>query len=417
MTPQPHALPPGWTETRLSEVGFTYGGLTGKSAQDFGTGEGRYVPFTNVIQNIRLNPSNLERVRIQPGEVQNTVAAGDLLLNASSETPDEVGMACYVDGDRDLSDIYLNSFCFGFRITAPQRITPVFLAYQLRGPPGRRLMAPLAQGFTRYNLSKQRFLALEVPTPPLDEQNAIATALRDVDSFLISLDALVAKKRDLRTATQQALMSAGDRRQNALVANTGPADWITVKLEQLADLSRDPISPMSDPDRRFAHFSIPAFDAGRQPVVERGAEIGSQKFRVRPGAVLLSRLNARIPRVWVPKSVPEWSVASTEFVILLPKQSMDRQFLGYLLSSDAFRRQVVSQSKGTTGSHQRIHQEDVLSVEVSVPKDMKQQKAIAEVLSDMDAEIDAFVARREKTELLKQGMMQELLTGRTRLVA
>jgi len=393
VTRQLHPLSPGWSRVRLSDLGFTYGGLSGKSAPDFGTGEGLYVPFTNVIQNVFLNPSNLERVRIRPGEVQNYISGGDILLNASSETPEEVGLACYVEDGLDLAGVYLNSFCFGFRVTAPKRVSPKFLAFQLRGPVGRTLMAPLAQGYTRYNLSKNRFLALEMPIAPIDEQIAIATALRDVDSLIDSLDVLIDKKHQLRVATIQSLLS-GKRRLPGFEET-----WAVIPFLEL--FRRVSASGKKLPTSAFRAV-------GRWPVVDQSSsDIAGHTDRedlvleAPPGGLVVFGDHTRVVKHIEGKFV----VGADGVQMLAPLGEHNARFLALAL------RQAPIPATGYNR-----HFSHLVDLVFEVPEPSEQQ-AIAEVLSDIDAEINALVARREKTALLKQGMVQELLTGRTRLVA
>ena len=106
-----------------------------------------------------------------------------------------------------LDSVYLNSFCFGLRIRDQNRTSPLFLAYLFRGPVGRTLISSLAQGATRYNMSKSQFLNLELHLPTPDEQRAIAEALSDVDGLLAALDKLIDKKRAIQQAAIQQLLS------------------------------------------------------------------------------------------------------------------------------------------------------------------------------------------------------------------
>jgi type I restriction enzyme S subunit len=193
-------------------------------------------------------------------------------------------------------------------------------------------------------------------------------------------------------------------------------EWEVKRLGELVQLSKAGANPASTPDLLFTHFSLPAFDTNETPVVEPGAVIGSNKFVVPQNAVLLSKLNPRIPRIWAPAKIPPHSVCSTEFLVLTPKAAVDRSFLKCVCLSPNVCAQMELHAVGTTGSHQRIQPHQAMAIEVFVPTDPAEQTAIAAVLSDMDAELAALEARRDKTRALKQAMMQELLTGRTRLV-
>lgn len=189
-----------WVVKRLGDIGGTYGGLTGKTKDDFGVGFGRYITFMNVITNVVIDSGTFERVRVSQTESQNRARKGDLFFNGSSETPEEVGMCAVLL--EDVQDIYLNSFCFGFRFHENSGVDGVFLAYFLRSTQGRELMKSLAQGSTRYNLSKTALLRASFRLPALPEQTAIAEVLSDMDAELVAL----VQRRDKTCALKQGMM-------------------------------------------------------------------------------------------------------------------------------------------------------------------------------------------------------------------
>ncbi|MHB8816009.1 MAG: restriction endonuclease subunit S [Steroidobacteraceae bacterium] len=253
--------------------------------------------------------------------------------------------------------------------------------------------------------------AIPIPVPKSEaEQRAIAAALSDVDALLDGLNRLIAKKRDLKRAAMQQLLTG----QTRLRGFRG--EWEVKRLGEIAALNRVNVVPALQPTKPFTHFSLPAFDAGMNAQIELGSSIGSNKFAVPASSVLVSKLNPRIPRIWAPPSVPENAVDSTEWLVLTPRDGVGRQYLFTLCSSPGFCEQMELAATGTTGSHQRISPSTALDIRIDFAIDPHEQTAIATVLSDMDAELSALEARRDKTRALKQGMMQELLTGRTRLV-
>ncbi|WP_333563463.1 MULTISPECIES: restriction endonuclease subunit S [unclassified Aeromonas] len=176
-------IPEDWEVCEMGSLGFTYGGLTGKSKKDFGHGNGLYVPFTNVMANIIVDIAKLEKVHV--AENQNDVINGDLLFNGSSETPEEVCFCSLVNND--VSGLYLNSFCFGFRRKDGAQYIPIYLSYWFRSSIGRKAVSIMAQGSTRYNISKKQFLKLSITLPSIEEQTAIATILSDMDNELQAL--------------------------------------------------------------------------------------------------------------------------------------------------------------------------------------------------------------------------------------
>ena len=189
-----------WKTKELNEIGNTYGGLSGKTINDFQEGTYPYIPFLNIMNNPVINIHSFDYVNIRADEKQNNVIKGDLFFNGSSETPEEVGM-CSVLLD-DIQDLYLNSFCFGFRLNRNLRTDGLYLSYFFRSSVGRKLIFSLAQGATRYNLSKISFMKLKIPYPNPDEQTAIADILSDMDSEIEKLE----QKRDKFILLKQGMM-------------------------------------------------------------------------------------------------------------------------------------------------------------------------------------------------------------------
>ncbi len=198
-----------WEMMQLGELGLVYGGLVGKSKKDFGKGDALYVPFVNVMANVILDVNFLEKVDVLQSESQNRVMKGDLLFNGSSETPEEVAMCALVSDD--VENLYLNSFCFGFRLREGVRVNGLFISYYMRAQIGRELVKSLAQGSTRYNLSKTAFLEGQLKLPCSEEQAAIVEVLGDMDSELAALGVQRAKIVQLKQGMMQVLLTGQTR--------------------------------------------------------------------------------------------------------------------------------------------------------------------------------------------------------------
>jgi type I restriction enzyme S subunit len=194
-----------WEICRLGELGFTFGGLTGKTKHDFGHGSARYIPFMNIMINIAIDCLDFERVDVKSAESQNHIRKGDLFFNGSSETPEEVGLCSVLE--EDVQDVFLNSFCFGFRFHTNTLAVGRYLAYYFRSGAGRDLLKSLAQGATRYNLSKTALLNVRLPLPKFEEQTAIATILSDMDAELAALEAKLDKARQIKQGMMQELLT------------------------------------------------------------------------------------------------------------------------------------------------------------------------------------------------------------------
>ena len=162
----------------MGEVGTTYTGLSGKTKEDFGHGNGQFVTYMNVFSNPVGLPDMTEAVEID--DSQNKVLFGDVLFTTSSETPEEVGMSSV--WLENAENTYLNSFCFGYRPTV--EFNPYYLAYMLRSSSMRKKITFLAQGISRYNISKNKMMDIEIPIPKIEEQKQIGSYFRNLDNLI-----------------------------------------------------------------------------------------------------------------------------------------------------------------------------------------------------------------------------------------
>jgi type I restriction enzyme, S subunit len=240
---------------------------------------------------------------------------------------------------------------------------------------------------------------IHVPVPPLSEQRAIAQALSDVDDLITALDLLIAKKRDIKQATMQELLT-GKTRLTGFVA-----PWIKKRFGDISEYVDGEITAGGDE----GYVEIGDID------VENKTYNVSQKTKLSvPGAVkvpagtlLISTVRPTRGAITVTLSAVH---VSSAFCRLSPKNGL----LFYLASQSTFLAYLGENSFG--GTYPTCRDETIQGYETMIPSDPKEQDAIASVLSDMDAELSALESRRDKTRALKQGMMQELLTGKTRLI-
>ncbi len=383
-----------WHNVTIGNLGSTYNGLTGKKASDFGHGVAKYVPFINVIYNPIIDVNSLCCVDVKPSEYQNAVIKGDLLFNTSSETPEEVAMCSYVD--TDIQNLYLNSFCFGFRLN-DSNVSGLFLSYLFRSKFGRSLMLELAQGSTRYNLQKKKFLQTELHIPQiLAEQERIAEALSDVDALIKELDALIEKKRMVLKATMQDLLTARRR----LPGFSEP--WIVKTIDEICfrfDNLRIPVA-----EKMREKGSTPYYGAnGIQGYVKGFTHNGEFILLAEDGANNLKDYPIQYVKgkIWVNNHA---------HVLSANENYATTRFLSFSLKCIDYEKAIVG------GSRAKLNSSTLMLLNVYIPTSLSEQQAIAEILSDMDAEIAELEKKKEKYTSIRQGMMQQLLTGKIRLI-
>jgi type I restriction enzyme S subunit len=240
-------------------------------------------------------------------------------------------------------------------------------------------------------INREELAQYKVALPPIPEQRAIAEALSDVDALIVALDQLIAKKRDLKQAATQQLFTG----QKRLPGFSG--DWEVKRLATVCAMK----SGQGITDANIDGFSkFPCYGGnGLRGFTSRFTHNGCHALIGRQGALCGNVL-----------SVEGMFFASEHAIVVTAFPQTDIHWLAYVLEKK--RLNQYSESSAQPG----LSVAKLLNLDLAVPPSKGEQTAIAEVLSDMDAEIAALERRRDKTRALKQGMMQELLTGRTRLV-
>ena len=189
-----------WKKVKLGDIGQCYSGLTNKNKSDFECGAAKFITYMNVFCHGKIDINILGRVNIEADEKQEKVKKGDIFFTVSSETPEEVGMSSVLMDD--VNNTYLNSFCFGFRLYNNEILLPKYAICAFRGTDMRKNMYRIAQGSTRFNLSKDEVMSLKITVPTVQEQNAIAEILSFCDKEI----ALAKQKLDTLRQQKKGLM-------------------------------------------------------------------------------------------------------------------------------------------------------------------------------------------------------------------
>jgi len=211
-------------------------------------------------------------------------------------------------------------------------------------------------GSTMPKLTQGNMNRIPLLAPPLPEQRAIAHILGTLDD-----------KIELNRQMNETLESIAQTIFKSWFVD-GDANGESGKVGDIVMLSRETINPREFPQETFDHYSIPAFDEEHLPKAETGEQIQSNKFIVPMGSVLLSKLNPRIPRVWLPNvSQTRRSFCSTEFLVAIPKPGISREYVYGLFKPPSFLDLFATLITGTSGSHQRVKPEYLLAMDVDVP--------------------------------------------------
>lgn len=358
--------------------------------------KGRGCKIINVVDlysAVPIDLSNVERFNATKDEiVKFGVAHGDLFFTRSSLTTDGIA---YCNIYRQATDDKIVFDCHIIRVRVNSlKLDPFFIVRYCTSRPARRYFIANAKTTTMTTVDQGVIAKLPVPVPPISEQRAIATVLSDVDDLLSSIDQLIAKKRNLKQAAMQQLLTGKTR----LPGFSG--EW---EVKRLGDITHIKTGSRNNEDK-VSDGQYPFFV--RSETVER---INSYSHECE--AILVPG-EGRIGEIFHYIN-GRFDVHQRVYAITKFGDRISGKFVHLYLTKNFGAWAMKNTVKATVDS---LRLPTFQIFEMRLPPSRAEQDAIATALSDMDAELTALLVRRNKTAQIKQGMMQELLTGRTRLV-
>lgn len=349
-----------------------------------------------------LTPADIRDLRLTEGDV--LVCEGG-----------EIGRAAVWHGE--LAEAYfLNTL---HRLRSRGRYSPrLLVAFLERWAATGELSAVVGKA-TLAHLTKENLLRVPLPVLPASEQMWTVEALESIDSLVAALERLIAKKRDIKQGLMQELLTGRTR----LPGFAG--DWTTLRVAAVSHLkARIGWQGLTTEEYRASgshrlvggtDFADGRVNWNTTPYVDKWRYDQDPNIQLRLGDVLITK-DGTIGKVAMVDRLPGPTTLNSGVFVLRPKQgAYDPTFLFCMLRSRAFDEFVAGLSAGSTINH--LYQKDLVTLEFQVPPCVEEQAAIAKVILDADAELTALDRRLVSARNIKQGMMQELLTGRTRLVS
>lgn len=394
-------IPEEWEVKKLGELGDTFNGLTGKTKDDFGTGK-PYITYKSIFDSNKIDINRVEFVNIIEGENQNKIKYGDIFFTGSSETPYEIGMASVLLDE--IEDCFLNSFCFGFRLKNILEISPNFMRFYLHSKYARSEISRLAQGSTRYNLSKTKLLKLNFYFPPLQEQEKIASILTQWDSLIEEQEKLIEEKRESFKIITNELINK-KRRFPEFKEN-----WKTLKLQEFVT---PVVREVKKPNEPYEALGIRSHCKGTfHKFIENPEEVGMDSlYEVKADDLIVNITFAWEHAIAIANSEDEGRLVSHRFPTYeIKKEKIDLQFLRALIRQPRLKYMLGLISPGGAGRNRVLNKKDFLKLEFNLPP-LKEQQKIGQFLSKLNEEI---LLQEEKLTLLREEkkiLMQLLLTG------
>ena len=386
--------PDGVEYKTLGELGTFYGGLSGKSKNDFNDGNALYVTYMNVFSNLAVDTTKFERVNVGENEKQNYIQYGDILFTGSSETRDECGMSAVVV-DRLKERVYLNSFSFGLRLHSLDTIMPEFAKYLFRSNAVRKSIVKTASGVTRFNVSKTKMKNVRVPVPPLPVQCEI---VRILDNFTALTAELTAQRKRYSGLLNSLLSFEGRSTQDGVL-------WeklgdIATEIYRGAGIKRDEVTEKGIQCVRYGEIYTSYniwFDTCISHTIEN--KIASKKY-FEKGDILFAITGESVEEI--AKSCAyvgdEKCLAGGDIVVMKHKQNP--KYLAYaLVTTNA----QMQKSKGKVKS-KVVHSSVPAIKEIVIPiPSLEEQQRIVDILdrfdklcNDLSEGLPAEIAARQK---------------------
>lgn len=344
---------------------------------------------------------------------RNILRDGDIVFVRSNGNRQLIGRTLLIQQPPE--EVTHSAFTIRLRFTSRQ-VNPKFYAYCLRTPLIRHALSAQGGGTNINNLNQDILGALEVPFPRLAVQQRIADVLSAYDDLIENntrrIKILEGMARSLYRQWFVRFHFPGHEKLPLVASPLGriPQHW-NGQFGDLATIEPHSINPFQFPEEEFEHFSIPAFDTARQPAIERGEIIRSGKYCVDDTTILLSKLNPRIPRIWLPApSGRRRAITSTEFIGLKPREGVTREFIYAKCCSAEFADQFNSLAIGTSTSHQRVKAENLLAMPSTVP-DRKTIHRFTELVSPMLAASEQFHSQIQNLRRTRDLLLPKLISG------
>ena len=359
-----------WERTTLGKIGDTFNGLTGKRGSDFGHGS-PYITYKSIYDNSKIDLSRVEYVQITDDErrkkTQNEVQYGDVFFTTSSETPNEVGMSSVLLDN--IKDCYLNSFSFGYRLKSLKITMPEYMRFYLRSQIIRKKMYVLAQGSTRFNISKGEVMGLSIKIPTAEEQNKIAVFLSLIDERISTQNKIIEKLETLIKGIRDYVLN--NELQYTTRKKLGELCSITTgKLDANAMKSEGkyPFFTCAEEVYRIDNF---AFDTEALLISGNGANLGyihyyKGKFNAYQRTYVLSDFTADVHYIQIyleaylhKRIVLEKSTSNTPYIVLATLTEMPIVIPSIKIQKDISSKILLLKSKLTTESHIRSYYNDM----------------------------------------------------------
>ena len=367
-----------------------------------------------VINHNYFDPKDL------PGQAKKSIELNDILYSEIRPANKR-----YAFIDFNVEKYVVSTKLMVLRIIDSEVITPKYLYYFLTSDEIVQLLQMLAESRsgTFPQIRFEEISLLDIKLPPIDIQNSIVELISSIDEKIEVNNKI---NQELETLAQtlfkqwfvdfefpnengEPYKSSGGEMVDGELGEI-PKGWEVGLLNKIASLDKGNVKPYENPEKQYFHYSLPDFDNGKKPSITNGKEILSSKYKITPFSILVSKLNPRIPRVWIITDCNENSICSTEFQVIKPKKIEYFSFICTLCSSNSFFDSLKSKVTGTSSSHQRVNPNDIINYKFPIPKE-DNILTFDSIISDIFIKKNNNIIENSSLILMRDTLLPKLISG------
>lgn len=376
------------------------------------------------ISNNRVNKSNIMYLEkeTQAKISRYIVEDNDICLAIVGNT---IGLVFYITEDEHGFNLTENAA----RITRlkTKLINSKFLYYYLNSEIGQHQIMSQKVGSAQGKLPIKNIKSIKVSLPPLEEQEKIA-------DILSSLDDKIQLNNEMNKTLEEMAQSIfkrwfvdfefPDEDGKPYKSNGGemvdselgmiPKGWEVKELSQLVNIITKSEKPFENEDILYEHFSIPALDSNKLPILEFGNSISSNKYKIDNDCILISKLNPNNKRIWNPYCNTSNSICSTEFIVYKPINNYPKSYVYEIINSDEFTKFLVANATGSTGSRQRVKPKETLGYKIVLPT-IDKIIEIDKILSPIHKNIQLNTQESNAILQIRDTLLPKLMSGDIRI--
>jgi len=430
-------VPEGWKIKKLKFLGKIYPGLNGKKGDDFSKEYHPemkpFIPFTNIYNNFKIDETKYQFVKVADSELQNRVEKFDLLFLMSSETIEDIGKCSLYDGED--SELYLNSFCKGFRLTSLQ-VYPYFINYLLKGEAYRKYFSITGRGFTRINIKQEYVNDLVIPLPTILEQTVIANFLDDKTA---KIDRVIAQKQQMiallkerkqiiiqNAVTGQLKMDNGQwiMRPKSEMKHSGvewigeiPEGWEVKRLKYVLKERNERSATGDEPLLMMSQVHGLVVRSEFHDKAEVAASSVGNKL-VQHGDLVFNKLKAHLG-VFFKSTVDFKGLVSPDYAVYYSNGLIqDVKYLELLFRHPVYIGQFIIRATGVAEGLIRLYTGDLFEIPIPIPPKEEQAETLAFIetySSQVDLLIGSNQSQIEKLKEYKATLIDSAVTGKIKV--